>query len=487
MKKSSVKPVLFSTRFNIPESELSRLGVFDPALNVDTLLFPDPLLVERSSHPEIQAARKSFDKYFETVMTLLHGIRSDGDKVYRTAFKMLSFPEIKGTCLGYGSASISGSGTGPVMTKRLIDSGRDIIRMGIDDPDLFMAMGLFEEDFGPDLIGDMFTNVAFEEISRFNKKIIDQLKIPSRIFEIKLKNGKKYTAEFAENLVVDEDDVPVILLPKDILRDLPIATSWGEVQSVAADNEEFRASLNQSVADLWSKKTLEGKDKLRAWALSSPSAFGSLLDMLHGHDGKPYDFLSDPHGEMLWKTIGKRIVEEFPFKITKEIEYNNDKFIETVKKIIDQFSFLIEKRDLWRELYTDVSYSKPRFEKSSQRLFYSIAMSYCDSNDLDISPEADTGRGPVDFKISKGKEKKILVELKLSSNSKVVHGYEKQLQKYNAAESPLQSYYVVIQVGYLGEKWDNLLKLRENQIKQHGSAPEIVLIDGLPKKSASKS
>jgi len=270
MGQSTVRPELFSTRYNISTSVLDKLGVFDPALNVDTLLFPDPLLLDRSQHPEMQAARTTFDTYFEKVMALLHGIKADNDVAWRTAFKLLSFPEIKGTCLGYGSTSISGSGAGPKMTERLIATGRDIVRMGIDDPDLFMAMGLFEEDFGPDLIGDMFTNIAFGEIVEFNKRIISNLKIPSRNFNIKLANGKKFEGIFAENLACGTDNVPVILLPKDILRDLPVATSWSEVQKVASDNEDFRDNLNESVAKLWSKKTLEGKDKLKNWAMSRP-------------------------------------------------------------------------------------------------------------------------------------------------------------------------------------------------------------------------
>jgi hypothetical protein len=94
----------------------------------------------------MRAAKVTFDQYFEQVMKLLHGIRQDEDRVWKAAFKHLSFPEIKGTCLGYGS-SISGSGTGPTMTTKLINSGREVIRMGIDDPDLFMAIGLFEEDW----------------------------------------------------------------------------------------------------------------------------------------------------------------------------------------------------------------------------------------------------------------------------------------------------------------------------------------------------
>ena len=225
-------PVLFSKRFGVAEADLSKLGVFDATLNLDSLLFPDPLLLDRSDHPEMRAARKTFDAYFERVMILLHGIKQENDKVWRTAFQLLSFPEVKGTCLGYGANSISGSGSGPQMTQRLLETGRDVVRMGIDDPDLFMAMGLFEEDFGPDLIGDMLTNVALGELIEFNLRIIGKLGLSTQPFDIRLRNGKRYQAELVRNPTTNKD-IPLILMPKDILRALPIATDGNYILDYA--------------------------------------------------------------------------------------------------------------------------------------------------------------------------------------------------------------------------------------------------------------
>ena len=61
-----------------------------------------------------------------------------------------------------------------------------------------------------------------------------------------------------------------------------------------------------------------------------------------------------------------------------------------------------------------------------------------------MTPEAETGFGPVDFKFSIGDECKILVELKLSSNKKLRAGYEKQIQAYHVAEKAIHSFYVII-------------------------------------------
>lgn len=465
---------------------MTKAGVFDPSLNVDTLLFPDPMLLENSIHAEMRHAKVIFNEYFEKVRRLL--LHSKGDKghvAWKSAYRMLSFPEISGTCLGYGANSISGSGAGPKMTGKLMATGYQIAELGIDDPDLFMAMGLFEEDFGPDLIGDMFTNVCFENIIKFNARVYTELSVPTKLYEIALKNGAKYNALFAKNPTAINHNIPVILMPLDILRDLPVAIDWRGVQAVSQENKAFRDSLNGSVASLWSRKTLESKGQLKTWALSSAGSFGDLLDMIHGMDGKPYDFAGDKLGELVWRSLYDRVINDYPFLIEKPIKMDHKSVLEVVDKIIEQFRHLVEDRDLWKELYTDDGV--PRLEKAAQRLFYMVALSYCEANNLDITPEAETGRGPVDFKFSSSLNGRILIEIKLSKNGQLVTGYTKQLDIYNAAERSFDSRYLVIDVGLIGKKMRYLTAARDKQIIEKGRAPKIVTINGLPRLSASKT
>lgn len=486
MSKSSKAPILFSSAFDAKPKVLEKLGVFDVSLNIDTKLFPDPLLLENSDHAEMRAARSHFEQYFETVRTLVAASgENEKTKAWRSAYKLLKFPEVKGTCLGYGADSIAGSGVGHEMTQRLLATASEIVQLGIDDPDLFLAMGLFEEDFGPDLIGDMFTNVCFEQIMAFNLRVYESLRIKTKTFNIKLGNGKRYDAKFAENPCFPEADIPVILLPKDILQDLPLALDWAGVQEVSARNAEFRDNLNEDISKLWSKKTLESKSKLKAWALSGEGAFGNLLDMLHGQDGKPYDFAGDRLGEIIWRTIGERVSSDYPLKISKPKATSKEEMAKVVAKILEQYTFLIEKRDLWKDLYVD---SKTiRLEQAAQRMFYSIAHSYCEANDLDISPEAYAGRGPVHFKFSSGFKKRILVEIKLSTNTRLVHGYEKQLALYDEAEKPFKSYFLILDVGKLRNKLKDVRFLEEQRKKKGLRTPEIVVVDGAYRKSASKA
>ena len=72
-------------------------------------------------------------------------------------------------------------------------------------------------------------------------------------------------------------------------------------------------------------------------------------------------------------------------------------------------------------------------EKTVQKTFHGVASYYCKTNDLDISPETNTGRSPVDFKISRGGDKTV-IEIKLTSNKDCLHGFEVQIEEYAKSE-----------------------------------------------------
>jgi len=59
---------------------------------------------------------------------------------------------------------------------------------------------------------------------------------------------------------------------------------------------------------------------------------------------------------------------------------------------------------------------------------------HCKANNIDLSKEANIGRGPVDFKFSQGYTKRVLIEAKLAGNSKFWSGLKTQLPKYLQAE-----------------------------------------------------
>ncbi|WP_096787637.1 hypothetical protein [Rhodobacter sp. CZR27] len=457
--------------------------MLDPTLNVDTRLFIDPLMLDKSSHPEIaEGSRRTYEQHFTTIIKFLSKATGPTDVAWRSAQRLLSFPEIKWTCLGYGAESVSGSGSGTNMTGQFIETARQIVSLGVDDPDLFVAMALFEEGVGPDRISDMTTNVILGDLLRFNTRVLAELGVPGKPMQLRLRNGKAYEATLPVNPYLP-DGGPVILVPADVLRHLPVATDWSEVADAASENEQLRSRVNEQIAKLWEVRSRKDKGKLRRWALTSREEFETFLDMIKGAKPRPYDLSGDPLGEMFWRRLAATLADQVPLTIKKPPSFDYAGVVSVVEQIIEQFRFLVEDRRFSEELYHA---GEPRPEKAAQRLFFAAAHAYCKANDLDLTPEADTGNGPVDFKVSKGYAGRVLVEIKLSRNGKLVSGYTKQLEAYKTAEETLHGFYVVVDVGQMGEKDTRLLQIKNEAAERGEQVSPVIFVDGTRRASASK-
>lgn len=470
-------PVKFSEHFGRAESDLDKLGVLDPTLNVDVKLFIDPLLLAVSKHPEILNGANSFRKFFAEIIKLLAASKREHDVAWREAQRRLKFSEIPGTCLGYSAASIRGSAFGPELTKRIVNTAKEIVDLGVTDPDLFVALPLLEEGVGSDLISDMTTNIILSDLLAFNKRVLESLNIPTELFQF-----GTLSAYLPVNSTL-KHKTPVILLPKDILRELPLAQDWDEVCDAARKNALLRASVNKLIGAIWKAKNRRQKYEIRKSLLASKDAFETLLDAIHKVKPTSYDFEKDPQGLLKWRDLLASAARDEPLKLHLSTTATVDDAYDVVLKIVNQFTFLVEQKGLWKELWQD---GKRRPEKSTQRLFFAVAHSYCDANNLDVSPEMDTGTGLVDFKFSIGSEIKIIVEIKLSDNPNVVSGYEKQLESYKKSERTTKGVYVVIDIGKMGRKDKELLNVKNEQAERGEPTSEIVFIDGSKRRSASK-
>ncbi|KPC07902.1 hypothetical protein ALQ72_01404 [Pseudomonas syringae pv. maculicola] len=151
--------------------------------------------------------------------------------------------------------------------------------------------------------------------------------------------------------------------------------------------------------------------------------------------------------------------------------------------MLNIFKNQIENRGLWKELWLD---EKPRSEKTVQNLFFSMASVFCEAYDLDITPEANSGNGPVDFKISTGNACKLVIEFKLSTNGAALHGYDTQFEIYKRGDNTDQGIFVLINVGSLGNTLTKLNAIKRQFDTEGFPASDIFYIDGMPKASASK-
>jgi hypothetical protein len=93
----------------------------------------------------------------------------------------------------------------------------------------------------------------------------------------------------------------------------------------------------------------------------------------------------------------------------------------------------IENKDGYKIFYVD---GKPIQREKDLQILYNLVW-YGTSSD--VSPESNSGRGPVDFKISRGAADKTLVEFKLASNGKLKRNLKNQTAIYEKAHDTKKS------------------------------------------------
>jgi hypothetical protein len=162
-----------------------------------------------------------------------------------------------------------------------------------------------------------------------------------------------------------------------------------------------------------------------------------------------------------------------------------EEFLAAIHEMVDAFKQYVEQNRGWELLWNDGG--TPRGETASQNLFLGTVVPYCRANDIDISREPNIGRGPVDFKTSKGMTLRALQEVKLAKNTKFWNGLRKQLPTYLKAERIREGWFIVII-----QSEEDLKRLSEIQnhmsdvARQTGLKLNYISVDSRRPKAASK-
>lgn len=470
----ATNPVTLSQHFDVDPDAVFELGVLDVTLAIDTKLFLDPLLLEASKHPEMLNAAQTYRTRFENIIKLLATSEIVGDVPWRNAIRLMQFHEVPVTCLGYGAGGTIGSGFGPHLIQRIAQTGKSIVDLGVRDPDLFSLLALFEEGIGADRISDMTTTIVVSDLVDFTRRVCGELEIPLKTHSLV---GRSFS--LPTNTAISAE-TPLLMMPLDCLDRLPVAADQSEICDAASENQVLRHRVNTHVSGIWELRSRKDKARLKAQILKDAEAMSTLIAAYREVDAIPYDISRDPNGLNSWAHAAKAASSDNPLVLAAPMTAEDAPNV--VSKIISQFKFLVEDRGLWKTLYAS---GKRLPERYSQSLFFAVAHAYCKANNLDVSPEVDTGTGLVDFKFSRGFTTRVNVEIKLSTNSKVVEGYTKQIERYNEAEETSGGFYVVVDVGSMGRKDERLVEARNDAVKNKKDPTNVVFINGLKRRSAS--
>ncbi|OFV97097.1 MAG: hypothetical protein A3F68_03275 [Acidobacteria bacterium RIFCSPLOWO2_12_FULL_54_10] len=469
--------IKLSRYFKISALQLRKLGVFNALIGLDNSLFVDPKLLKTAKVSEFKNSRTEVEDYFSKVIRLLRASKRQGDVAWSAALSKLTFEEENGAALGYSGAGGHGKAIGPELAKRLCARAAEIVALGIDDPVIFELIPLFEEGFGADRLSDMAVGILDKRFHSYTQRVVSALDLkPNAKFRF---GGNDW------HLPLHPDGkTPLIFIPCELLNDLPIALARSEIDEVSKFNEEVRIGWSEIFATATKQKRRPSKHEIRELFLKNPKNLRDLIEVYRKSNPVGYDFDRDPKGLFDWDEIGREVAIKFPLNLEIRKPASLAELKTIVNAIIRQFQRNVEDNKLYEVLYDDDL--KPRLERFSQRLFYAVADSYCAANNIDISREPNAGNGPVDFKLSSGYTGRILVEVKLSSSPRLIHGFETQLPAYQQSEATRESVYLIMRLPGSDASIKNVQKLRDNAIKVGKKVPSIFVIDARPQKSATK-
>jgi hypothetical protein len=245
--------------------------------------------------------------------------------------------------------------------------------------------------------------------------------------------------------------------------------------------EAIRDAVNDFLGPMTEATLGERKKALRAAVLSSLDRFRQVFEIvLNASD--TYDPNEDILNFYAFRDLLSADLGPFRNTIEAPARPSRQELARIVGEIIEHFRHMVEQNNLWELLWTA---GKPKRERAAQLLFFGIADVFCKANNIDISPETHSGGGPVDFKFSTGYDNRILVEVKRSTGT-VVHGYKKQLEIYKTAARTDAAIFLIIDVGGMGDKLETIQEVQRQARARGEVASEIVVVDAIPKESASK-
>lgn len=445
-------------------------GVFNGFVNRDANFYIVPHLLQDTNIPEFEDSYEKYKNHFAVIVKLLKHSKTIDDRFFREAVKKFIFHEIAHFGLGYSKTGKKGAGIGEKLATNIAKTALEIVSAGIEDPEIFELIGLLEEGIGADRISDMLLSILDEDFLIYTHNISKKMKLPT----------KAYIHEEMTYQVPHFQDEPVVFVPEQFIVALPIALDRDDISRVCAHNEELRNRVNRIIAKGMGQGNTITKQQFKNLILKEPEIAQELIKLIKEKINTPYDFDEDPVGELIWKDLACEFSSTYPIEIDKKVSPIN-----IVKMICEKYQDLIENNGLFKFFHNaDGTHKNEAF---AQMLFFAIAESYCQANNLDLSPESNAGRGPVDFKISRGSEVKVNVEMKLSTN-RLLHGYQSQLPIYDKAEKTNNSIFLIILLYNQDmRKVREVLSYKRRNETVDKKLPDIVVVDATVKKSASKS
>jgi hypothetical protein len=450
MPGTTTTPVYFADYFGVSETHLARHGAFNISLVTDLPLFIDPFLLFNSKKPQYQ-------KLHDEIIRYLRFLRDKAAAEHLDPGLMAAwyhFPEVKQTWLGFSESSNRGHGLGrdfaaslhQTLHKIFYNFGDEQITRGSH----LEKLCLVKDGVGRDNISDFTTNLIRRFLAEYTQRFASKHIDPSLRKRIHLtKVCFNYGTETWESewfVLPWRDGDYVLLTPKDMLtkddtwiNKADLVDDFDRIPA-AIPNDALRAQVNN-----YFRKQLPieptRKDEHEAVGRTILE-FPELIDWYirykeeHGEDAESISAMRVAFSQALY-------TEQFR-ELRQLLENTTDFFAlagQTYAEAHQRVAFLkdvIENKGGHRIFYV---HGNPLEREQDLHILYRLTWH---GTRMDVTREANDGRGPVDFKISRGSKDKTLVEFKLARNTQLARNLRKQVEIYQRASDAPRAIKVIV-------------------------------------------
>ncbi|MGI2909275.1 hypothetical protein [Tolypothrix sp. VBCCA 56010] len=486
--------IFFSDFFNISPKLIEEYGAFNISLINDLPLFVDPFLLFNSENSTYQQLHKDIIQYMRFLKEM-----SLSDEINPSLVDAwFKFPEVKQNWLGFSITGNEGHGLGrdfaQALNRNLNSVFRNFGEETITRSSHLEKLCLVREGVGRDNISDFTTNLIKNFLATYTQKFALTHLSPNQIKRIKINKVKfnydtrSWTHATFQLPYINGDYI--LLTPQDILTK---DESWinrpellDRFKEIAGGlpNEVLRAQVNEYLLRILPSDPRAKKKDIQDAISLAIDKFPEVIDH--------YIRVKEEEGDEATSVAEERVAE------VKAL------FVEQLHELVNEYlkpiGFYQNAGNTYAEAKERVFFLKDVIEnKGGHRLFYINDKPLERESDLqilyrltwystssDISREVNDGRGPVDFKVSRGKADKTLVEFKLAKNSQLEKNLAKQCEIYEKASDSIYPSLKVILYFSKSElaRVDRILK--HLNLKD---SPHIILIDACDdnKPSGSKA
>lgn len=486
--------IYFSDFLGISPDLVEKYGALDVSLVGDLPVFVDPFLLFNSDNQVYQGLHDEIIHY----MRFLKGITLSENISSSLVDAWFTFPEVRQNWLGFSRSGNRGHGLGKDFARALHRNFISVFRTfgeeTVTRSSHLEKLCLIRDGVGRDTISDFTTNLIKQYLAEYTQVFASRYLPSSRRKKIAVQKTRfNYQTQ---SWVTQTFELPflgndyVLLTPKDILTKDEAWINRPELidrfQDIAESlpDSVLRAELNDYLLRVLPRDPKATKGEIRKAISQAIEKYPHVLDY--------YIRDKEEHGDQAVSISKARIREVETWFIERVRQF--------VREYLDPGGFYRIPGNSYDEARQRLMFLKDVIEnKGGHRIFYFNGQPIEREADLhilyrltwfatpsDVSREVNDGRGPADFKVSRGASDKTLVEFKLAKNTHLERNLANQSEVYEKASN--STYPSLKAILYFSpDQLERVLAILK-RLKLETS-PHIILIDACDdnKPSASKA